>query len=48
MAETVLPGVSIEVRAEALIIPLGITIGTLGVVGTASKGPIDEPVILGS
>jgi hypothetical protein len=48
MAETVLPGVSIEVRAEGLIIPLGVTIGTLGVVGTASKGPVDKPVLLGS
>lgn len=48
MAETVLPGVSIEVRAEALIIPLGVTVGNLGVVGTASKGPINTPVILGS
>jgi hypothetical protein len=48
MAETVLPGVSIEVRAEGLIIPLGVTVGNLGVVGTASKGPIGTPVILGS
>jgi hypothetical protein len=48
MAETVLPGVSIEVRAEGLIIPLGVTIGTLGVVGTANKGPIGTPVLLGS
>lgn len=48
MAETVLPGVSIEVRAEGLIIPLGVTVGNLGVVGTASKGPINTPVILGS
>ena len=48
MAETVLPGVSIEVRAEGLIIPLGVTVGNLGVVGTASKGPVNTPVILGS
>lgn len=48
MAETVLPGVSIEVRAEGLIIPLGVTVGNLGVAGTASKGPIGEPRILGS
>lgn len=48
MAETVLPGVSIEVRAEGLIIPLGVTVGNLGVAGTASKGPVGEPVILGS
>ena len=48
MAETVLPGVSIEVRAEGLIVPLGITVGNLGVVGTASRGPILTPGILGS
>lgn len=48
MAETVLPGVSIEVRAEGLIIPLGVTVGNLGVAGTASKGPVNTPVILGS
>jgi hypothetical protein len=48
MAETVLPGVTIEVRAEGLIVPLGVTVGNLGVVGTAGKGPIGTPVILGS
>lgn len=48
MAETVLPGVTIEVRAEGLIVPLGITVGTLGVVGTASKGEPNKPTPLGS
>lgn len=48
MAEAVLPGVSIDVRAEALIVPGRITVGRLGVVGTASKGLIGVPVILGS
>lgn len=48
MAELVLPGVFIEVRDEGLIAPLGVTVGNLGVVGTASKGPIGVPVILGS
>ena len=48
MAETVLPGVSIEVRDEGLIIPLGVTVGNLGVVGTASKGPIGVPTLIGS
>ncbi|MES1241717.1 MAG: phage tail sheath C-terminal domain-containing protein [Acidobacteriota bacterium] len=48
MAETVLPGVSIEVRDEGLLIPLGVTVGNLGVVGTASKGPLNTAVILGS
>jgi hypothetical protein len=48
MAETVLPGVSIEVRDEGLLIPLGVSVGNLGVVGTASRGPVDEAVLLGS
>jgi Phage tail sheath protein subtilisin-like domain/Phage tail sheath C-terminal domain len=48
MAETVLPGVSIEVRDEGLIVPTAITVGNLGVVGTASKGPVDQPVTLAS
>jgi len=48
MAETVLPGVSIEVRDEGLIIPLGVTVGNLGVVGTASKGPLGVPTLVGS
>ncbi len=48
MAEMILPGVYIEVRPEALIVPGQITVGNLGVVGTASKGPIDEPVRLSS
>jgi hypothetical protein len=48
MAETVLPGVSIEVRDEGLIVPLGVTVGNLGVVGTASKGPVGVPTLVGS
>ena len=48
MAETVLPGVTIEVRDEGLIVPTAITVGNLGVVGTASKGPVDQPVVLAS
>lgn len=48
MAETVLPGVSIEVRDEGLLIPLGVSVGNLGVVGTASRGPVGVPVLLGS
>lgn len=48
MAELVLPGVSIEVRDEGLLIPLGVSVGNLGVVGTASKGPVDDAVLLGS
>ncbi len=48
MAEMVLPGTYIEVRPEGLIVPGAVTVGNLGVAGTASKGPIGEPVILGS
>jgi hypothetical protein len=48
MAEMILPGVYIEVRPEGLIVPGRVTVGNLGVVGTASKGPIDQPTILGS
>ncbi len=48
MPELVLPGVFIEVRPEGLIVPQGVTVGNLGVVGTASKGPVGTPVVLGS
>jgi hypothetical protein len=48
MTETVLPGVFIEVRPEGLIIPGAITVGNVGVVGTAAKGPPDVPQLLGS
>lgn len=48
MPELVLPGVSIEVRDEGLLIPLGVSVGSLGVVGTASKGEVGKPVLLGS
>lgn len=48
MAEMVLPGVFIEVRPEGLIVPGRITVGNVGMVGTASRGPIGEPVLIGS
>ncbi|WP_020579060.1 phage tail sheath subtilisin-like domain-containing protein [Actinopolymorpha alba] len=48
MTEAVLPGVLIEVRPEALITPGAITVGNVGVVGTAAKGPIGVPQLLGS
>lgn len=48
MTESVLPGVLIEVRPEALIIPGAITVGNVGVVGTAGKGPVGTPQLLGS
>ncbi|GAB4377856.1 MAG: hypothetical protein Kow0042_26140 [Calditrichia bacterium] len=48
MAEMILPGTYIEVRAERLIAPGPVSVGNLGVVGTASKGPIGVPTILSS
>ncbi|MEZ4662063.1 MAG: hypothetical protein R2911_31315, partial [Caldilineaceae bacterium] len=41
MAEMILPGTYIEVRAEGLITPERVTVNNVGVVGTAAKGPID-------
>ncbi len=46
MAEIILPGVYIETRAEGLIVPGRVTVGNVGVVGTASKGSIGEPTLL--
>lgn len=40
MAETILPGVYIDVRSEGLIVAGQISVGTVGMVGTASKGPV--------
>ncbi len=48
MAEMILPGVYIEVRPEGLIVPGRVTVGNVGVVGTASKGEIGKPIVLGS
>lgn len=48
MTEMILPGVYIEVRPEGLITPGRVTVGNLGVIGTASKGPTGTPVLLGS
>ncbi|HEU0015293.1 MAG TPA: hypothetical protein VFQ45_16515, partial [Longimicrobium sp.] len=52
MAETIremiIPGTYIEVRAEGLIGVGGISTGNLGVVGTASRGPVNQVVVLGS
>jgi tail sheath protein len=48
MAETILPDVYIEVRAEGLIAPAQITVGRMGIVGTASRGPLLEPETLSS
>src|SRR5436190_12537322 len=48
MSEMILPGVYINVHPEGLIAPGQITISNLGVVGTAAKGEIDTPILLGS
>lgn len=48
MAELILPGVYIEVRPEGLIVPGQISVGNLGVVGTASKGDIGKAVLVSS
>lgn len=48
MAEMVLPGVYVEVRPEGLIVPGRVGVNTVGVAGTAGKGPLDTPVVLGS
>lgn len=48
MAGMTLPGTYIDVRAEGLISPGQVTVGNLGVVGTAAKGPIGIPQLLGS
>lgn len=48
IGEMIIPGTYIEVRAEGLIGVGGISTGTLGVVGTASRGPLDTVVTLGS
>jgi|SRR5919199_2656827 hypothetical protein len=48
MPEAILPGTYIEVRAEGLISPGRVVTGNIGIVGTASKGPVNEVKILGS
>lgn len=48
MAEMILPGVYIEVRPEGLITADRVSVGNLGVVGTASSGPIGQPILLSS
>ncbi len=48
ITEMIIPGTYIEVRSEGLIGVSGIATGNLGAVGTASKGPVDQVVILSS
>jgi hypothetical protein len=44
----ILPGTYIDVLSEGLIAPGQITVGNLGVVGTASKGTIGRPRLISS
>ncbi|MET0622918.1 MAG: phage tail sheath C-terminal domain-containing protein [Pyrinomonadaceae bacterium] len=46
MAEMVIPGVYIEVNGEALIAAGPISVGNIGIVGTARQGPVGEVVML--
>ena len=46
MAEMVIPGTYIDVRAEGLISAAGVVTGVVGVIGTASAGPVGVPVVL--
>ncbi len=48
MPEQILPGTYITVRDEALISAGQVVTGNIGVVGTASKGPMNSVQILGS
>jgi hypothetical protein len=48
MAELILPGVYIDVRAEALIVGGPISVGNIGIVGTAADGTVDKVEVLGS
>src|SRR5215471_2355771 len=48
MAEMIIPGTYIDVRAEGLISAGGVATGIVGVVGTASSGPVGVPVTLSS
>jgi len=46
MAEMVIPGTYIDVRAEGLISAGGVTTGVVAVIGTACAGPVGVPVTL--
>src|SRR5215472_9989789 len=47
-ATMILPGVYIDVQSEGLIAPGQVTVGNLGVVGTAAKGQLNQPILLSS
>jgi Phage tail sheath protein subtilisin-like domain/Phage tail sheath C-terminal domain len=48
MAELILPGVYIEVRPEALIVSGPISVGNIGIVGTAAAGTVEKVETIGS
>jgi len=48
MAEQILPGVSIEVRPEGLIIPGRVSVGNIGIIGTASRGLVNSAKNIGN
>jgi hypothetical protein len=47
MSEMTLPGTYIEVRPEGLIVPGRVSVGTVGVIGTAQKGQLGTPTPVG-
>ena len=47
MTETIIPGTYIDVRAEGLISAGRVATGIVAIVGTASSGPLEQPVMLG-
>jgi hypothetical protein len=46
MTEMIIPGTYISVRAEGLISAGRVATGIVGVVGTAARGPVGEPITL--
>jgi hypothetical protein len=48
MAEEILPGVYVKVRPETLMVPGAVTVGNIGIVGSARQGPVGEVKVLGS
>ena len=48
MPELILPGVYIEVRPEALIVGGPISVGNIGIVGTAAGGTVNQVEVLSS
>jgi hypothetical protein len=48
IGEMIIPGTYIAVRSEGLIGVGGISTGNVGIVGTANRGPVGQPVLLGT